>query len=184
MSLLSCVIWMCYDTLQACKIKQDSHRRNHTYLSCDFHCFIYARTWRADAWDTVTHTLANMHIYTTLKIKRVCVMVFFHTKQHVLVYLQGRRYSLDMHSIFRLLPIFFSLCYVCVFSDESSVLKSSSSVHPTFTNFSVFATRAVAAQPCRHEGTNSYIHIQTCMYTTIKTNHAREKNGKGQTAYL
>lgn len=55
-SLLSCVIWMCYDTLcRHEKLNRDSHRRKHTYLSCDFHCFVYTRMWRTAAWHTHSH---------------------------------------------------------------------------------------------------------------------------------
>lgn len=71
-SLLSCVMWICYDTLCGhAKLNRGSRRRSHTYLSCDFHCFIYARMCiiqdkRACA-RMHTHTHTDIYLYSNSK---------------------------------------------------------------------------------------------------------------------
>ena len=126
-SLLSWVMWMCYDTLcRHAKLNRGSHRRNHTYLNCDFHCFIYGGTWRASAWDTLTRT----HIRTFTRLYhwkcRACIMYpcFFHIEQHGLVSPQVGRYCLDTLSLFRHFFICIFFFFLCL-SHDGFVLKPS-----------------------------------------------------------
>ena len=132
-SLLSWVMWMCYDTLcRHAKLNRGSHRRNHTYLNCDFHCFIYGGTWRASAWDTLTHT----HIRTFTRLYhwkcRACIMYpcFFHIEQHGLVSPQVGRYCLDTLSLFR----HFFICIFFFFSLSVSWWVCPQAIHHSLTN--------------------------------------------------
>lgn len=72
-SLLSCVMWICYDTLCGhAKLNKGSHRRSHTYLSCDFHCFIYAKMCiiqdKCGRARACTHTHGHLHNILTQKM--------------------------------------------------------------------------------------------------------------------
>lgn len=149
-----CDVNVLWHSLQACKIKQGLPQEEPYILKLWFPLLHIRQDVESCC---LRHSLTHTHtdIYTMLchwKC-RLCIMYpcFCHTEQHVLVSSQSCRYYLDTRSVFTLFFISFSFCLSLCILSYRFVLKSSSVLCPTFTDFSVFALRAIVA------------HSHTCM---------------------
>lgn len=132
-----CDVNVLWHSLQACKIKQGLPQEEPN-LSCDFHCFIYAKTWRAASWDTLTYFCNSTQARTFSQSCRIenaefalCIGAF-PIPNSVSWFLHKAVYYLDMCSAFRLSFIFFSLfVLLCVFSDDLSLYHPPFSIQPS-----------------------------------------------------